>query len=224
MQFRHEHKHYINYMDYVVPHSKLRAIMKPDDNTNVNGEYQIRSLYFDNFKDTALNEKIDGINRREKFRIRCYNNDYSFINLEKKSKINSLCSKIKAPVTKEQAEAILAGKTKWMAQSCYPLVIELYSKMKSNQLRPKTIIDYTREAYIYEPGNVRITIDRDIRTGLLSTDLFNPELPMVTTGNAPILLEIKYDHFLPEVIANLIQMDGRRQTAFSKYAAGRIYG
>lgn len=224
MQFRHEHKHYINYMDYVVLHSKLRAIMKPDDNTNVNGEYQIRSLYFDNFKDTALNEKIDGINRREKFRIRCYNNDYSFINLEKKSKINSLCSKIKAPVTKEQAEAILAGKTEWMAQSCYPLVIELYSKMKSNQLRPKTIIDYTREAYIYEPGNVRITIDRDIRTGLLSTDLFNPHLPTVLAGDAAILLEIKYDHFLPEVIANLIQMDGRRQTAFSKYAAGRIYG
>jgi hypothetical protein len=211
-------------MDYVVLHSKLWAIMKPDDNTNVNGEYQIRSLYFDNFKDTALNEKIDGINRREKFRIRCYNNDYSFINLEKKSKLNSLCSKIKAPVTREQAEAILAGKTEWMAQSCYPLIIELYSKMKSNQLRPKTIIDYTREAYIYEPGNVRITIDRDIRTGLLSTDLFNPELPMVAAGDAPILLEIKYDHFLPDVIANMVQLDGRRQTAFSKYAAGRIYG
>jgi SPX domain protein involved in polyphosphate accumulation len=210
-------------MDYLILRSKLKAVMQPDVNTNEDGEYHIRSLYFDNYRDVALQEKISGINGREKFRIRCYNKDFQFINLEKKSKINGLCSKIKAPITKDQAEAILSCKTEWMAQSDEPLVVELYSKMKSGQLRPKTIVDYTREAFVYGPGNVRVTIDRDIRTGLFSTDLFNSNLPTVTAGYQQILLEVKYDSFIPEVISNIIQLDGRRQTAFSKYAASRIY-
>jgi len=223
MQFRHEHKHYINYLDYLILRSKLRAVMHPDVNTNEDGEYHIRSLYFDNYRDVALQDKISGINRREKFRIRCYNKDFAFINLEKKSKINGLCAKIKTTITKPQVEAILAHDTKWMATSAEPLVVELYSKMKSGQLRPKTIVDYKREAFVYGPGNVRVTIDQDIRTGLFSTDLFNPDLPTVAAGNQQILLEVKYDSFIPEVIANLIQLDGHRQTAFSKYAASRIY-
>lgn len=223
MKFRHEHKHYINYMDYLIIQRKLKAIMRPDANTNEDGEYHIRSLYFDNYMDVALQDKISGINHRKKFRIRCFNKDFQFINLEKKSKINGLCSKIKAPISKDEAEAILSCKTEWMAKSEEPLIVELYSKMKSGQLRPKSIVDYKREAYVYNPGNVRVTIDRDIRTGLFSTDLFNPDLPTIKAGDQQILLEVKYDSFIPEVISNIIQLDGRRQTAFSKYAVSRIY-
>lgn len=223
MKFRHEHKHYINYMDYLVIQSKLKVIMKPDANTNADGEYQIRSLYFDDYNDTALKDKINGINYREKFRIRCYNKDFEYINLEKKSKINGLSTKFKAPISKAQTEAILGCKTEWMADSEEPLIVELYIKMKSGQLRPKTIVDYNREAYVYGPGNVRVTIDKNIRTGLFSTDLFNENLPTVSAGDAPILLEIKYDNFIPEVISNIIQLDGRRRTAYSKYAASRIF-
>nr|WP_320023987.1 polyphosphate polymerase domain-containing protein [uncultured Acetobacterium sp.] len=223
MKFRHEHKHYINYMDYLVIQSKLKAIMKPDANTNADGEYQIRSLYFDDYNDTALKDKINGINYREKFRIRCYNNNFDYINLEKKSKINGLCLKIKASITKEQTAAILACQIEWMASSDKPLIVELYSKMKSGQLRPKTIVDYDREAYVYGAGNVRVTFDKNIRTGLFNTDLFNANLPTVATGEVQILLEIKYDNFIPEVISNIVQLDGRRRTAYSKYAASRIF-
>lgn len=224
MKFRHEHKHFINYLDYVVIRSKLKAIMEPDVNTNENGEYEIRSLYFDNYEDRALLDKINGINRREKFRIRCYNMDFRLINLEKKTKINGLCSKIKAPLSVAETKAILTNQTEWMKKSERPLVVELYTKMKSGQLRPKTIVDYQREAYVYRPGNVRVTLDKNIRTGVLSTELFNPDLPTISAGNSTFLLEVKYDSFLPEVIAAVIQLDGRRQTAFSKYAASRIYG
>ncbi|AFA46926.1 polyphosphate polymerase domain-containing protein [Acetobacterium woodii] len=224
MEFRHEYKHYINYMDYLIMRSKLKAVMRLDANTNKDGGYYIRSLYFDNYKNIVLQDKINGINHREKFRIRCYNKDFKFINLEKKSKINGLCAKIKAPLSKAQTEAIIASKTAWMATSEEPLVVELYAKMKSGQLRPKTIVDYRREAYVYGPGNVRVTFDSDIRTGLLSTDLFNPNLPTIKAGDQQILLEVKYDHFIPDVILSIIQLEGRRQTAFSKYASCRIYG
>lgn len=86
MQFRHEHKHYINYLDYLVLRRQLKVVMQPDVNTDEAGEYHIRSLYFDNYRDVALQDKISGINHREKFRIRCYNKDFAFINLEKKIK------------------------------------------------------------------------------------------------------------------------------------------
>ena len=111
-----------------------------------------------------------------------------------------------------------------MPGSGKPLVQELYTKMRSCCLRPKTIVDYTREAFLYAPGNVRITMDYNIRTGLSSTDLLNPHCVTIPAGNTPIILEVKWDEFLPDLIRDIIQLDGRHAAAFSKYAACRIYG
>lgn len=224
MEFRHEYKHYLNYMDYLCLKSQLRIVMMPDRNVNEKGEYKILSLYFDNYENKALREKLDGVNTREKFRIRYYNNDTSYISLEKKTKINGLSNKQSVRITKEEVEDILQGNYEWMAQSQKALIVELYSKMKSQLLRPKTIVDYIREPFIYEPGNVRVTIDREIRTGIVSKDFFNPNVPTITAGEPVILLEVKYDEFLPEVIEKTVQLAARRGTAFSKYAVCRIYG
>lgn len=224
LQFRHEWKHILNYADYQILRRRLRAVMKPDQHTDENGEYQIRSLYFDNLEDKALREKLDGVNIREKFRIRYYNNDLSFLQLEKKSKIGGLCNKQSARITKEQAEAILQGDLAWMPDQGQPLLTEFYSKTKSQQLRPKTVVDYIREPFVYGPGNVRVTIDYDIRTGLANTAFLNEQLPTVIAGEPVFILEVKYDDFLPSIIRDMIQMEDRRVTAFSKYAACRIYG
>ena len=101
---------------------------------------------------------------------------------------------------------------------------ELYCKMRYQGLRPKTIVDYTREPFIYRPGNVRVTFDYDIRTGLSCTDFLNPDCVTIPAGDAPILLEVKWDAFLPSVIRDCVQTPGRRVEAFSKYAQCRIYG
>ncbi|MBP0978654.1 MAG: polyphosphate polymerase domain-containing protein, partial [Oscillospiraceae bacterium] len=148
MDFRHEWKHEINYSDMLILRQRLRAVMKSDENA-VHGKYFIRSLYFDNISDKALREKIDGVNCREKFRIRYYNNDTSLIHLEKKSKINGLGNKQSASVTAEEAQKIVDGDFDWMINSDRPLVQELYSKMISQGLRPKTIVDYTREPFVF---------------------------------------------------------------------------
>lgn len=202
---------------------RLQAVMMPDAHA-VNGKYFIRSLYFDSPEDTALREKLDGVSRREKFRIRCYNHDPSLIHLEKKSKLAGLGCKESADLTAQEAQYILNGQIQWMSGSPQPLIRELYLKMQTQQLRPKTIVDYTREPFIYAPGNVRVTIDYDIRTGLGCTDLFDPNGLTIPAGDAPILLEVKWDDFLPDIIRAAIQLDGRRVTAFSKYAQCRIYG
>lgn len=223
MDFRHEWKHEINIADAMILRQRLSAVMETDPHA-VDGRYLVRSLYFDDPADRALREKIDGVNRREKFRIRYYNEDTSWIRLEKKSKINGLCRKESAPLTPQEAQAITEGELDWMMASAHPLVQELYTKMRTRGLRPKTIVDYTREAFLYAPGNVRVTLDYNIRTGLFSTDFLNPNCVTIPAGNAPVILEVKWDAFLPDLIRDIIQLDGRHTAAFSKYAACRIYG
>ncbi|MBR2717258.1 MAG: polyphosphate polymerase domain-containing protein [Oscillospiraceae bacterium] len=223
MNYRHEWKHELNYLDLLAIRARLRAVARPDPHA-VDGKYRIRSLYFDNLKDKVLREKLDGVNMREKFRIRCYNGDTSLIHLEKKSKVNGLGTKVSAALTAEEARAIVDGDLDWMLGSGRPLVQELYGKMRNQGLRPKTIVDYTREPFVCAPGNVRVTLDYDIRTGLSCTDFLDPDCVTIPAGDAPILLEVKWDEFLPSIIRDAVQMPGRRAAAFSKYAQCRIYG
>lgn len=80
-----------------------------------------------------------------------------------------------------------------------------------------------REPFVFEAGNVRVTLDYNIRTGLSSVDIFNPDcLTIPVPGNANIL-EVKWDNFLPDVIRNAVALENRRSGAYSKYAISRMY-
>lgn len=225
MKMRHEIKHEITYHDMIILRKRLQTVMKRDSYAK-DGIYKIRSLYFDNISDKALREKIDGVNHREKFRIRYYNDDTSFIRLEKKSKKSGLGNKQMAPLTLEEAQKIIDGDYEWM-KSCKdrPLILELYTKMVLQGLRPKTIVDYTREPFTFDAGNVRVTLDYNIRTGLKCTDFLNSDCITIPAGDTnTIILEVKWDNYLPEIIKDIVQLEGRRGAAFSKYAISRIYG
>ncbi len=224
VHYRHEWKHEITYADLLSIRARLQAVAQPDPHA-VDGRYLIRSLYFDNLNDKALREKIDGVNMREKFRIRYYNGDPSkIIHLEKKSKLNGLGTKYSAPLTMAEAQSIVDGDIDWMLKSPHSLIQELYCKMRYQGMAPKTIVDYTREPFIYGPGNVRVTFDYDIRTGLSCTDFLDPDCVTIPAGDPPIILEVKWDAFLPSVIRDAVQTPDRRVSAFSKYAQCRIYG
>lgn len=223
MKFRHEFKHEISEFDYQLLQTRLSHTIYRDTNGD-NGKYKIRSLYFDNVYDTALREKIDGVNIREKFRIRSYNNQSDFIRLEKKSKVNGLCNKVSTRISEKEVEQILQGDVEFMASSEAPLIRELYTKMMTKGLRPKTIVDYTREAFTFPAGNVRITLDYDIRTGLSCCDFLNPDCVTIPAGEKVIILEVKWDEYLPEFVRDMVQLGDKQSSAFSKYAACRIYG
>lgn len=222
MDFRHEWKIEISQADLFALRSRLRAVMAQDEHA-INGSYHIRSLYFDTPTNRALQEKIDGVNLREKFRIRYYNNDSEWICLEKKSKINGLCKKQTESLSEKLVQTILRGDFR-MPSDMPPLVQEFFYKMKTEGLQPKVVVDYDREPFVYSPGNVRITFDYHIRTGRNCADFLRKELVNIPAGNAPIIMEVKWDAFLPDIIRDLIQLPGRRATAFSKYAQCRIYG
>ena len=221
--FRHEWKHVLNYADLLTLRHRLGAVMERDPHA-VDGKYHIRSLYFNNPNDKALREKIDGVNIREKFRIRLYNRDTSLIKLQKKSKRNGLGTKYSASLTEEEAQKIVDGDLDWMMASDQALVQELYCKMRYQRLKPKTIVDYTREPFIFRPGNVRVTLDYDIRTGQERTDFLDPKVVTIPAGDAPILVEVKWDEFLPTIIRDAVTLPDRRVGSFSKYAQCRIYG
>ena len=124
----------------------------------------------------------------------------------------------------EEVSDIIKGDTDFMMEKEDPLIRELYCKMKNRGLRPKTIVDYTREPFIFGPGNVRVTLDYDIRTGLLETDMLDKSCVTVSAGEAFIILEVKWDAYLPDIIRDAVQLTNCRSTAFSKYTQCRIYG
>ena len=223
IHYRHEWKHHISYSDLIAIRQRMSAIAKSDPHA-IDGKYYIRSLYFDNLYDKALREKMDGTNPREKFRIRYYNHDpYAVIHLEKKSKVGSLGTKYSAHLSYDEAQKIVDGDIDWMMDSDQPLIKELYCKMLYQGMRPRVIVDYTREPFIYDPGNVRVTLDYDVRTGLDSIDFLNPKTITIPAGDPHIILEVKWDEFLPEIIRAAVQLKGIRTGGFSKFEQCRIY-
>ena len=225
LKFRHETKHWITYSDYLAIRSRLKIIAKQDPHVLLDGRYRIRSIYFDNYNDKILREKTDSVNLREKFRIRYYNDDTSVINLEKKSKINGLSNKLSTRITKDQVFELLQGNNEILKDQNNALMEELYLKMHSQLLKPKVIVDYVREPYLYEPGNVRITFDMGIRSGIYSKAFFSQNIPLINTVDQGIMvMEVKYDEFLPEIIALLIQVNERKGTSVSKYELCRRIG
>ncbi len=224
--FRHELKYQISLSDYYAIRQRLRPVMKPDEHVREDGRYVIRSIYFDNAYDKALREKIDGVQKREKFRIRYYNDDFSFLTLEKKIKWNNLCRKFDARLTEEECRAMLAGDASWMIGHPAGLVRELYCKRKSQLLRPWVLVSYVREPYVYTAGNVRVTFDSQIRSTLFHRGFLEENVTDMAVADQPgeMILEVKFDAFLPEVIRSLLQTEGIRQQAYSKYRACRRFG
>ncbi|MBR3056948.1 MAG: polyphosphate polymerase domain-containing protein [Clostridiales bacterium] len=225
-QYRHEMKYMISYAEYMAMRARLRHVMKPDPHVSSDGRYRIRSIYFDNSEDKALREKMNGVAKREKFRIRYYNDDFSFITLEKKMKIGNLCLKYDAPITEEECRKILSGDTDFMKNHEQEVVRELFAKMNYQRLKPRVLVSYVREPYIYKAGNVRVTFDSQIRTSLFQTRFLTEKNLDIGATESPqdIVLEVKYDAFIPEIIQDLIQVKEIRQQSFSKYEICRRFG
>ena len=142
--------------------------------------------------------------------------------LEKKSKYNTLCGKKSARITQEQCQRLIDGDYEWLMQTGKPLCEELFAKMQYELLRPRVVVDYTRRAFVYKPGNVRVTIDDEVRSGLSTTQMFEPFVTVPADIRHPIILEVKYDALCPSIIRDAVQLDNRRTSSFSKYAACRL--
>jgi len=223
LSFRHELKYYINYHDYVLLKNTLKPLLSLDRNANEDGEYHIRSLYFDDMYETALAEKMAGSDIRRKFRIRIYDFSDDIIKFEKKYKQGEYIGKTSFTVTRDECEALIAGDCRCLEGRSEPLAGEIFLQMKNNLLRPRVIVDYRREAYVSTFENVRITFDKDIKAGLRLADMFNPHAPtMPVLEPGTMVLEVKFNRYLPVFIkAVLNNVNAAQRSAVSKYVLCR---
>ena len=219
--YRNELKYPISRTQREVLSRRLGQILVRDP--HVQGQsYRIKSLYFDTLDDEALADNLLGANCREKYRIRMYNDDDQFIRLEKKVKRMNKGFKLSAPLCREEVEKILARDYGFLRDKEDPLLQRFYADLTLKLLRPKIIIVYDREPFLYAPGNVRVTLDFGIRSSREVWRFFEEDLGYLSGESSGSLLEVKYDDFLPDLIRDLVQGGEAMQAAHSKYARGRL--
>ncbi|WP_438446803.1 polyphosphate polymerase domain-containing protein [Gorillibacterium sp. sgz5001074] len=221
-RLRHELKYYIRPHDYAGLARRLSAVL-PRDKHSVNEEgYHIRSLYFDDDYDTALTQKHAGVEKRCKYRIRIYNLSDARINLERKSKFGEWVCKDSAILTREEYDKILEGDVEFLPAFGKPLTQDFYHECKLHGLKPKVIVDYVREAYTHEYGDVRITFDKNLAFNVKDKDIFDPGLITVEAVQEPmIIMEVKYNDFIPQYVQDLLQLSSHNRSAISKYVMCR---
>lgn len=217
-KYRHELKYFISLPEWALLTARLPAGLTRDPNAGESGEYHIRSLYFDDYWNTAYQEKEMGVLTRHKYRIRVYNCSDQRIRLERKNKYGAYIHKESAPLTRKETEQILEGEYGFLLQSPHALLREFYYECTSRIMRPRVIVDYDREPFVCSSGDVRITFDKHVRAGMGTFDLFDSALPTVEVLPADkMILEVKFTEFLPRLIRQLIPPRAHELTAASKY-------
>ena len=230
MYYRVEDK-YIIYEDQIsYLTSRLKEIMAYDAHSQ-SGGYLIRSVYFDDLHDSALFENEGGVDEREKFRIRTYEGDDTFIRLEEKSKKSGFTHKESVVIGKDTVSCLLEDGASPHRAALNSAVLlredgflfkKLYVRMNTGFLHPVTIVEYERLAFVEKTGNVRITFDMNIGASEYVDRFFEKDVysrPVQETGAH--ILEVKYDELLPEYIQNVLDIGSLQRTAFSKYTMAR---
>lgn len=217
--YRVEDKFFCGERDLFLLEARLQTVLKPDENQKISGGYRVTSVYFDDLFDTHLQDTVDGNRLREKYRIRIYNGSYDVIKLEIKYKRDNKVLKKAKSITSEQMRSLMRGECIDSDAATMEDPITLFNLAIANRgLRPKIIVEYDRSAYIYEPGNVRITLDRNIRASdQLDAFCRGERLTYECDGELNRVLEVKYDEFLPGFIAGILETGNLNQTSYSKY-------
>lgn len=224
MDYRNEIKYLVSETQLVLLENRIRNLIQPDRHAGVDGTYQIRSLYFDDFENTYYRENEMGTDPREKFRIRIYNGDPGRISLELKKKQHSMTQKLSCLLTEEQCRELMAGRPLPADPSYPPVLQKMNLRMKTRLLKPKVIVEYDRTPFVEKLGNTRVTLDRNIRSSNAVASFLEkrvPARPIMPAGKQ--ILEVKYDEFLPDYLYRNLQLSHLRQTTFSKYYLCRRY-
>jgi len=221
---RNELKYYISNGEYRMLSDKLKQVLKPDGYSEPGKGYFIRSLYFDSFDDECLYEKQSGAMFRQKYRMRIYDTNSEVVKFEIKNKWNNQIFKETATISKESAYRVIDRDYGELLKYNNPILNKIYKVFTAKQYEPKVIIDYTRDAFMFDFFNLRITFDKDLHSNNTDFDLFSENLhaiPVILEGKQ--IMEIKYEHVLPEYIHRSLQIDAIERMAISKYTLGRRF-
>lgn len=224
MEYRHELKYVVTAVQMALLENRIQGLIPLDVHVGESGMYRIRSLYFDDYYNSYYQENEIGTDPREKFRIRIYNGDSGRISLELKRKEHGMTQKLSCLISKDQCRELMEGRPLAVDSSYPPVLQKLNLLMRTRMLEPKVIVEYDRVPFVDKLGNTRITLDQNMASSDEILRFFEPSLrrrPIMPAGQH--ILEVKYDEFLPDYIYRNLQLNGLRQTAFSKYYLCRRY-
>lgn len=219
--YRHENKYLFSTRQMEALALRLRQVLRMDEHTDGDGVYHISSLYFDDYENAALHQTQTGVPQRDKFRIRMYNGNKEDMHLEKKSRRGGMTLKASCPISQEDCRAILRGELLDLSPDRPAVWRQFAGLQRSRLLRPACVVDYDRVAFVYEPGNVRVTLDCNVSAGTWTEDFLEgmPMMPVLEQDRH--ILEVKYDALLPSVVDGLLLSGAMLPSSFSKYALSR---
>ncbi len=216
--FRHELKYILSAPEAAMLRGRLGGLLRQDSHAVAQGRYKIRSLYFDDWRSSAYEDKLSGLARRFKYRVRVYNDSDAEIHLERKNKQGNYVYKESASLTRGMLEGLLRGDHRPLLQDPQPLCRQFYVDCAVNLQRPRVLIDYEREPFVCDVGQVRITFDTNIRAGSVPRDLFDARAPMINLlGPDLLILEVKYTGLLPALVRSALPRGGGMAEAVSKF-------
>jgi hypothetical protein len=215
--YRAEDKYNCSLNELYILQRRLEGVLKADSNESCPDGYSIISLYFDDLRDTCLYDTLDGVEIRDKYRIRIYNNSLDTIKLEVKSKKDSRILKKSKTITKEEMDRLIRGECIEDSASVDDPATLFNLAIRTGGLRPKVIVAYERKAYIFGPGNTRITFDRNVRTSSRIEDFGSADISYDFLNEYENVLEVKYDEFIPGFLLQLLELGNLQQTSYSKY-------
>ena len=220
--YRHELKFKISNNAAEILKHKLSLVMGFDKNAYYeDGSYLIKSLYFDDIESSSYYEKMDGVLYRKKYRIRMYNDDDSYIRLEKKMKHNNYTAKEQMLISKDIYSKILKGNLDDISNPS-GLLEEFITDIKNKGLIPSVVVMYHRTAYTFPISEVRITFDSNIQSGLYTYDMLDNDAPRYNVDEkGKQVLEVKFNEVLPLHIANILGDIPSCREAVSKFALCR---
>lgn len=215
--YRVEDKYNCSATELVTLQSRMEAVLRPDVNEGSPEGYSITSLYFDDFSDSCLRDTEDGVNRRNKYRIRIYNDALDVIKLEVKTKRDNRIMKRSKSISIAEMKSLIHGECIEDTASEKDPATLFNLAIKTRGLRPKVVVSYERKAYVYEPGNVRITFDRNIRASGRVEEFGRKNISYDFLQEYDKVLEVKYDEFIPDFLLQLLELGNMQQSAYSKY-------
>ena len=221
---RQELKYYVNSIEAERMRSLFNATLLKDEYSSNNNEYTVSSLYFDNFDNKNLDEKLDGILSRKKYRIRIYNKDLSVIKLENKIKENNTISKISTVISKEDSINLCNCNFNNFKNND-DVFLKMINYLNIFKHRPKVIVEYQREAFYLPYNNIRITFDKHLSTYNNFTDINNIKkgISFTVINEDMITLEVKFNNELPIHIKNLLSIIPASRASIGKYVLGQRF-
>lgn len=186
--------------------------------------YSVHSVYFDSPERSAFYEKIAGIERRHKYRIRAYSknlgpDDPVFFEVKEKEK--DIILKRRFSSTFSQVPEILSQNLSLDDKTFREWKFAILRR----NLTPNILIEYDRLAFVpRSPLDLRITLDQNLRyANMKDVADFSAPSRIVEVMKHSSVLEIKFRHFIPRWTLDLIQKYDLRNDAFSKFCESVMF-